>query len=161
MWREYFSQLVELFKSYVFLSALLSWFVCQFMKSLIAFIASSDGKRLRSALAKFGATGGLPSSHSSVVIALTLSLGFKQGFDSDVFIITFFLASIVIRDAVGVRLSNGVQAKTLNSLGKKASEKLNIDFSPVREINGHTNLEVFVGAMIGLVSTIICVHLLS
>lgn len=160
MWREYFSQIADLFKSYVFWSAFIGWFVCQLIKSLLACFNAPVGRRVKNFFAKFGATGGLPSSHSAVVIALATSLGFKQGFDSDVFILAFFLASIVIRDAVGVRLSNGEQAKTLNTLGKEVSTKLGTDFSPVKEINGHTSFEVFVGAMIGLVSTVICVHIL-
>lgn len=161
MRQEYLSQLKDLFNSYVFWSALISWFICQFLKSIIAFFNAEKGQRLKNALVKFGVTGGLPSSHSSVVISLALSVGCKEGFNSNIFIIAFFLASIVIRDAVGVRYSNGIQAKSLNSLGKKVSKKMNIDFSPVKEINGHTKLEVFVGALIGLVVTIFCVWFFS
>lgn len=148
------AQIQGLFHNYVFWSALISWFVSQLLKSIIAFCIAPEKKLLNFVL-KFGSTGGLPSSHSAVVVALGLSLGIKHGFDSDIFILAFFMASIVIRDAVGVRLSNGIQAKTLNKLGNEVSEKLGTDFTPVREINGHTKFEVFVGTMIGFVTTII------
>ncbi len=158
MLRETLSQLAGLFRSYVFWSAFSAWFICQLAKSLIAFIQSPD-KKIRQLFQKFGSTGGMPSSHSAVVAALSLAVGFSEGFNSNLFIIAFFLATIVIRDAVGVRLSSGIQAKTLNSLGGKMSEKLGFDFSPVREVNGHTKQEVCVGALIGFFAAIICVNI--
>lgn len=156
----YFSQILALFKSPIFLSALLSWFLCQLTKSILAFIVSPREKKVKNFLKRFGSTGGMPSSHSAVVISLTLSVGFKEGFNSTFFIIAFFLASIVIRDAVGVRLSNGIQAKALNLLGGKVSKKLDINFTPVQEVNGHTKSEVIVGAIIGVFTTIIFVNIL-
>ena len=57
---------------------------------------------------------------------------------------------VVLRDAMGVRRSAGLVAKALNSLGKKTSEKTEIDFNPVKEIQGHTPLEVIVGSFLGV-----------
>jgi acid phosphatase family membrane protein YuiD len=62
----------------------------------------------------------------------------------------FFFALIVIRDATGVRRSSGLQAKALNLLGKKTGEGLGFDYNPVKEIQGHTPLEVIVGALLGI-----------
>ncbi|MEL3904944.1 MAG: divergent PAP2 family protein [Treponemataceae bacterium] len=152
-------QVMNLFKSYVFWSAFSAWFISQLAKSIIAFLNTPGEKKAKVFFEKFGSTGGIPSSHSAVVSALSLAIGFSEGFDSNSFIIAFFLASIVIRDAIGVRLSNGVQAKTLNSLGTQVAEKMDIPFSPVREVNGHTKQEVFVGIVIGLITTCICVHI--
>ena len=151
-------QLKDLFHSYCFWAPFVSWFVCQLTKGIIA-MTQTDEKRIASFFYHFGKTGGLPSSHSSVVVALALSLGLKNGFSSDIFVLSFFLASIVIRDAIGVRLFSGLQAKTLNSLGSKVSEQLDIDFQPVKEINGHTKFQVIVGGIIGFVTTLIFVYI--
>lgn len=157
---QFTSQLRDLFDSYVFWSAAISWFICQLIKSIIAAFTASDNK-LKSFIISFGKTGGIPSSHTGIVVSLCIAFGLKEGFNSDVFILSFFLASIVIRDAIGVRLSNGVQARTLNSLGDQVSEKLDIPFLPVREINGHTKFQVFVGGVIGFITTFILFSLFN
>ena len=59
----------------------------------------------------------------------------------------FFL--ITIRDAVGVRRSSGVQAKKINEMGKLLKEKGILDYSPIKEVNGHTPLEVTIGCLLG------------
>jgi len=59
-------------------------------------------------------------------------------------------ALIIIRDALGVRRSSGIQARVLNLLGRQTSEKLKIEFHPVKEVNGHSPLEVAVGALLGI-----------
>jgi acid phosphatase family membrane protein YuiD len=74
----------------------------------------------------------------------------RHGFGSDLFVVSFFLAMIVIRDAMGVRRSSGLQAKTLNVLGKRTAEELDIEYLPVKEVYGHTPLEVAVGSLLGV-----------
>jgi acid phosphatase family membrane protein YuiD len=55
-----------------------------------------------------------------------------------------------MRDAMGVRRSSGLQARSLNTFGKTIAEKLDIEFKPVKEIHGHKPLEVAVGALLGV-----------
>jgi acid phosphatase family membrane protein YuiD len=55
-----------------------------------------------------------------------------------------------MRDAMGVRRSSGLQARTLNLLGKQISERLGIEFHPIKEVHGHTPLEVVVGSFLGI-----------
>jgi acid phosphatase family membrane protein YuiD len=66
------------------------------------------------------------------------------------FIFSFWFALVVLRDALGVRRAAGLQAKALNHLGRQASEKNGVDFHPVKEIQGHTPLEVVVGGLLGI-----------
>jgi acid phosphatase family membrane protein YuiD len=61
--------------------------------------------------------------------------------------LVFFM--VTIRDAVGVRRANGIQARVLNTLGKKLVEKGVIDFVPVKEVQGHTPAEVAIGCLLG------------
>lgn len=92
----------------------------------------------------------MPSSHSALVTALSTTIGLRQGISSDLFIFSLFSAMIVIRDAMGVRRSSGLQAKILNELGAKMAETTHIPFKPVKEIQGHTPIEVFAGSIVGI-----------
>ena len=95
-------------------------------------------------------TGGMPSSHSAIVCSLTTSTGLTEGIASNLFIICLFFSMVVLRDALGVRRSAGLQAKALNRLGKQSAEKAGVEFDAVKEIQGHTPLEVLVGACLGI-----------
>jgi acid phosphatase family membrane protein YuiD len=57
---------------------------------------------------------------------------------------------VVLRDALGVRRAAGLQAKALNTLGKMTADKIGLEFQSVKEIQGHTPLEVLVGAVLGI-----------
>lgn len=97
--------------------------------------------------------GGMPSSHSASVTALAISSGLCYGFDSGFFAIAVMFAIIVMGDAAGVRRETGEQAKILNlitkDLFKHASpEEINRN---LKELVGHTPLQVVVGSALGLV----------
>ena len=92
----------------------------------------------------------MPSSHSSLMGSLATSVAIKQGLKSDLFVVTVFFALVVLRDAMGIRRSSGLQARNLNNLGRSVSDRLNIDYHPVKEIQGHAPIEVVVGALLGI-----------
>jgi acid phosphatase family membrane protein YuiD len=89
------------------------------------------------------ATGGMPSSHASIVVALTVAIAFEEG-ASVLFFVTGIFALIIIRDSFGVRASVGEQAHLINVL----SSKLNIH-RKARIVLGHTPAQVVVGSLIG------------
>ena len=135
----------------VFLSVISSLLFAQLVKTIILLLGSKP-KGLREIFeVLIWRTGGMPSSHSSMVAAMAASIAFNEGIDSNLFVITLMFALIIIRDAVGVRRSSGIQARVLNWLGRQVSEKLKIDHHPVKEINGHSPLEVVVGALLGII----------
>ncbi len=99
--------------------------------------------------------GGMPSSHSAVVCSLATVVGKQQGLNSEIFAISVILALVVMYDAAGVRRAAGKQAKILNKIVQtpglttvEVSEKL-------VEALGHTPIQVFVGAFIGIIVGII------
>ena len=99
--------------------------------------------------------GGMPSSHSAVVVSLATLVGKYQGVDSAIFAIALIFAFVVMYDACGVRRAAGKQAKVLNDIvntpgltGVQVQEKL-------QEALGHTPVQVFVGALIGLIAGLI------
>lgn len=143
------AQIAGLMRNPVFLSSFSSWLTAQIVKTLIDIIRRRADTTRDVVVTVLWKTGGMPSSHSSMVTALALSMGFTHGFQSPFFLISFFFGSLVIRDAMGVRLAAGRQAQVLNRLGNLLKERDNIDFSPVKEINGHTPAEVSVGGFIG------------
>jgi acid phosphatase family membrane protein YuiD len=140
--------LQTIFRNPVFLSAFFSWFLAQLLKALIDLFRPKTGKGVLENL--LWSTGGMPSSHSSMVTGLTVALGFKEGFESSLFFTMLFVGMIVIRDAMGVRRSSGLQARYLNKIGQDLKEKLDIEYKPLKEVHGHTVAEVSVGVILGL-----------
>ena len=95
--------------------------------------------------------GGMPSSHSAIVMAISVLVGRETGFDSWQFALSLVFSSVVMYDAAGVRRAAGKQARLLNKIietpgltGVQVQEKL-------VEVLGHTPLQVFVGAIIGII----------
>ena len=81
---------------------------------------------------------------------MTAAVGFNEGMGTNLFAVSLFVAMVVMRDAMGVRRASGLQARTLNILGRQTAEKTGIEFHPVKEIQGHAPLEVIVGALLGI-----------
>ena len=96
-------------------------------------------------------SGGMPSSHTSFVVALSAMVGLQQGFDSAVFAISMVFASVVMYDATGVRRHAGKQAAVLNMLIENLNNP-NISLEKkLKELLGHTPKQVMAGAVLGLV----------
>ena len=135
----------------VFLSVISGLFLAQLVKTII-YLLRAKFKTPRGTLeVMIWRTGGMPSSHSTMVAALTASIAFSEGLNSNLFVIALMFALVIIRDALGVRRSSGIQARMLNWLGRQTSEKLHIDYRPVKEVNGHSPLEVAVGIFLGII----------
>jgi acid phosphatase family membrane protein YuiD len=138
------------FENPVFLSVVSSWFMAQLIKAAIV-VLNGRRKSFREILETIvWRTGGMPSSHSAIVSSMATAVAFRNGVRSDFFIVTFFFALIVMRDAMGVRRSSGLQGRALNNLGRQLAEKLPVDFHPVKEVHGHAPLEVVIGALLGV-----------
>lgn len=139
-----------------FLIILLSTFIPQIIKIVRAKVKSD--MNFLEALAE---TGGMPSSHASLMAAVTMLIFLDGGF-SALFFLSFTLMMIVIRDAVGVRFAVGEQAKAINkiidSLPKKSKTAQQID--KVRVVKGHKNEEVAVGVSIGILVALLVFFLL-
>jgi acid phosphatase family membrane protein YuiD len=142
--------LKALVENRIFISTVISLCSAQVLK-VIVYVLHNRGKKIQEIIEILAwRTGGMPSSHAAVVSSLVTSVAFAEGIASNLFIFSFWFALVVLRDAMGVRRSAGVMAKTLNDLGKQASEKTGLDFRHVKEIQGHTPLEVVVGCLLGV-----------
>ena len=103
----------------------------------------------------FFEAGGMPSSHSSSVTALTLGIGLTEGWGSPLFTISLVFAIIVMYDATGVRRSAGKQALILNKIIDDMYPNERIQKGKLREILGHDPIEVFAGAVLAVVVTLV------
>ena len=131
--------------------ACLAWVVAQTAKVLLTMWIDKrfDWRRC------FG-MGGMPSAHSAFVFSLMVMIGLREGTDSAVFALAFALAAVVIYDAMGVRAETGRQSEIINQMlreifteGKRITEK------ELKELVGHTPLEVAGGILIGAVIVLI------
>lgn len=147
-----------LFTSPTFLACIFSWLCAQFLKTIIKLFSGNIHSLGELFELMFWRTGSMPSSHSSVVACVCTCVGFRSGVDSDVFIVSFILYFITIRDALGVRRSNGIHARRINEIISFLLPKIKtqldktdeIPLKDVKEVNGHTPMEVFVGSFLGL-----------
>jgi acid phosphatase family membrane protein YuiD len=82
-------------------------------------------------------------------VSLATAIALTEGPNTSIFILSLFFALVVIRDAMGVRRSAGLQARALNQLGRELSSRLGLAFHPVKEVQGHSPAQVAVGALLG------------
>ncbi|MBK8047007.1 MAG: divergent PAP2 family protein [Anaerolineales bacterium] len=94
--------------------------------------------------------GGMPSSHSAMVVSLATVCGYVYGLDSAVFAISVIMAIIVMYDARGVRQESGKQARVINQIVAMMFSGNPISEDELKELIGHTTLQVIVGAFIGM-----------
>ena len=128
-------------------SALLANFIAQLYKFITYLIIN---KKIN--IRRLFQTGGMPSSHSSFMMAMTTSTGLIAGFDSVSFAIALIVSFVVMYDAAGLRRSVGRQAAVLNEIVTEIfSEHPHLSTQRFRELLGHTPIEVFSGAILGFI----------
>jgi len=127
------------------LPPLLAWLVAQTAKVVIR---SVQQRRLN--LAVLAEMGGMPSSHSAIVMGLTTGLGRLNGWGSASFAIALIFSFVVMYDAAGVRRAAGRQAAVLNRLVEDLMAQRGHPEIRLRELLGHTPVEVLVGAVLGI-----------
>lgn len=125
---------------------LMLWFSIQTFKVIYELIKTKkfNFKRIIGA-------GGMPSSHSAITMCISTMIGKSSGFDSSIYALSLIVALVVMYDAAGVRRAAGKQAKLLNKIidtpgltNVQVQEKL-------VEVLGHTPIQVFVGALLGII----------
>ncbi len=99
-------------------------------------------------------TGGMPSTHAAGVTALSTAIGLEQGFSSPLFAIAIAFTIITVFDAQGVRRWSGRQAQVLNKMMEDMYFKRRIQEQRLKELLGHTPLEVLAGMVVGLATAL-------
>ncbi len=126
--------------------ALLAWFLAQLIKVILEAVLA---RRLDVRL--FVSSGGMPSSHSALAVACTASIGKLYGMQGPDFALAVILSAVVMYDACNVRRSAGDTARLVNQILAHVEKLTAEDFADdLREVMGHTPLQVLMGALLGL-----------
>ena len=121
------------------------WMVAQFIKLLTFMIRERKfdyGFLFR--------LGGMPSSHTAASAACAMSVGLRSGFSSSVFAVATGMLALIMIDAQSVRRAAGVQARLLNQMAEEFYRDHKFSPEKLVEFLGHTRLEVFLGALLGI-----------
>ena len=137
--------LMEILRNKVVIAALAGWLIGQTLKFPLEYLLNKrwDWGIIFSA-------GGLPSSHSSTVTAVALSIGFQEGFDTAIFALAAAVGMIVIYDATGVRRQAGIHAQRINEIMRDFIESRQFPDKDLKEMLGHTPIEVIAGVLLGV-----------
>ena len=134
-----------IFDNRILVAALAAWAVTQLSKTLYELFRY---RKLR--LSRLVSSGGMPSSHSALVTGLATATGRVAGVDSAAFAIAIVLAGIVMYDAAGVRRAVSIQARILNQMIDEAFQGKPFAEKRLRELIGHTPMQVIVGGLLGV-----------
>lgn len=137
--------LAGLGKNVILMTVLTAWFTAQVLKTMTAYWRHGTFKAER----LIGA-GGMPSSHTALVVSLAAGVALREGLESSLFAVAVVLAGIVMYDAAGVRRAAGKQAKVINKLVREMRVEHKVRDTRLKELLGHTPLEVLGGAVHGM-----------
>lgn len=137
---------LEVLQNRVLVAALTAWALAQIIKIPLDYVRT---RRWNWAL--LFTTGGMPSSHSSLMTATTHAIGLYQGFASPLFAMALAITMIVVYDAANVRRQAGIHAQRINVVFAELLRGHPINEKDLREVLGHTPLEVVGGILLGMV----------
>jgi len=137
--------LFKVFSNPVLITALVAWGLAQSIKLPLDYLLH---RRWNWAL--LVSAGGMPSSHASLVTATSLAIGLFAGFDSPIFGLSIAVAMVVLYDATGIRRQAGIHAQKINLLVNELFSGQPISEDQLKEVLGHTPLEVGGGVILGL-----------
>ena len=137
--------MAEIFRNDVLIVSFLAWLLAQGSKLLVILL-----RERKVLLRSLTTAGGMPSSHSAVVVALATRVGMQEGVGSTPFALAMVFAAVVLYDAAGIRRAVSIQARILNRMLEEVFEYQRFSEKRLLELLGHTPFEVFVGSLLGL-----------
>jgi acid phosphatase family membrane protein YuiD len=140
----------DLLANRVLVVSVLAWVLAQSLKVLI-YVSHERRVNLR----YLASSGGMPSSHSSLVTALATGVALTEGARTPLFAVAALFAAVVMYDAAGVRQSVSIQARILNRMLDEIFVEHAFNEKRLRELIGHTPVEVFAGAVLGFVVAVV------
>ena len=140
------SVLMDIFGNSAVQAAALAWAIAQAIKVILTLCISRKVD-----MSRFWGSGGMPSSHSALVCALVTVIGFHEGFNTSIFALAMSFACVTMYDAAGVRRSTGRNAEVINHmLDDLATKGFFMDEERLKELVGHTPIQVLAGALLGI-----------
>ena len=138
--------LLDLFQNKALVAGLVAWLMAQIIKMPLNYFYTRKWN-----WALLLTTGGMPSSHSSLMTGTVFAIGLYYGFNNPVFALGVAITMIVTYDAGGVRRQAGIHAQRINVLFGELLQGHPVSEKDLREVLGHTPLEVMGGILLGLV----------
>jgi acid phosphatase family membrane protein YuiD len=140
----------DLIHNRVLIAAVLAWVIGQFLKFPLEYVLN---KRWNWGV--IFSAGGMPSSHSSLMTAVSLTIGLQEGFSSPLFALSVAISMIVVYDAAGVRRQAGIHAERINEIMKHFLESGQLPEKELKEMLGHTPFEVITGIILGIMIALV------
>lgn len=137
---------MSIFRNYVLIAALIAWIIAQMLKVPIEYLRTRHWN-----WALLIQPGGMPSSHSALIVGITHAIGLSVGFGTPLFALAFALAMIVIYDATGIRRQAGKHAELINAMINDLATGHPLKEEQLREVLGHTPIEALGGILLGLI----------
>lgn len=137
----------DVFQNQALIAGLTAWMLAQIIKIPLDYFRTRKWN-----WALFFTSGGMPSSHSSLMTATTLAIALYHGFDHPAFALGVAITMIVTYDAAGVRQQAGKHAQRINVLFEELMKGHPVSENDLREVLGHTPLEVTGGILLGLIT---------
>jgi acid phosphatase family membrane protein YuiD len=138
--------LIALFHNYVLIAALIAWGIAQTIKLPLEYLQTHKWN-----WSLLVSAGGMPSSHTALVVGITHGIGLSVGYDSALFALAFAVSMVVIYDATGIRRQAGKHAELINAMINDLASGNPLKEEQLREVLGHTPMEAFGGILLGLV----------
>lgn len=142
--------LTQLIRNKILMTTLSAWVITQTIKVTIGVI-----RQRKFDFRWFVGTGGMPSSHAAGASCLATAVGLEYGFNTVYFALAASFAFVVMFDAQGVRRASGKQARILNKIMEDIYWQGRIDETRLRELIGHTPIEVIAGFLLGIAIAVV------
>jgi hypothetical protein len=137
---------MSIINNYVLIAGLIAWGIAQIIKLPIEYLQTRHWN-----WALLVQAGGMPSSHSALVVGVTHAIGLSVGFGSALFALSFATCMIVIYDATGIRRQAGLHAEKINAMINDLAAGHPLKQEQLIEVLGHTPMEVLGGILLGLI----------
>ena len=145
--------LLQIITNKILIVGIVSWFLAQVFKCISNLILTK-----KFSIERLFGDGGMPSGHSATVVSVAVATGLYEGFNSAVFAVAMILAIVVMHDAMNVRYQAGKQAELLNAMADMFEKLTGADLpneEKLKELLGHTPLQVAAGCLLGIATAII------
>ncbi|MBQ1246497.1 MAG: divergent PAP2 family protein [Clostridiales bacterium] len=145
--------LLQIITNKILIVGIVSWFLAQVFKCISNLILTK-----KFSIERLFGDGGMPSGHSATVVSVAVATGLYEGFDTAVFAVAMILAIVVMHDAMNVRYQAGKQAELLNAMADMFEKITGADLpneEKLKELLGHTPLQVAAGCLLGIATAII------
>lgn len=141
---------MDIFDNHILVVSFVAWGIAQVLKVVITLLRDRELN-----LNHLVSAGGMPSSHSALVSALATAIAIQDGVTSSTFALAVVFASVVMYDAAGIRQAVSIQARILNRMLDEYFKRQKWNDQRLRELLGHTRIEVFAGSLLGIAVALI------